>query len=333
MSRDLVRLFLAMLLLAAFVSTSLPTQAHEVRPAYLRVVQTDTELFDTVWRVPARGEMRLSIYLEMPQKCQLQGEQLNWKDGATFVEQATYQCPGGLVGETLAISGIELMLTDALARFERLDGTTQVVRLKPSTPSFVVSAAENRVEVAVTYLVLGVEHILLGFDHLLFVLALLILVPTTRKLIWTITSFTLAHSVTLAAATLGIVNIPQKPVEAVIALSILFVAIEIVHWKQGKPGITRQWPWLVAFTFGLLHGFGFAGALTEIGLPDHAIPLALLFFNLGVEAGQLLFIVAVLLVWGLMNRLVWPTWAWRIPVYSIGSLAAFWTIDRIVSFV
>ena len=180
---------------------------------------------------------------------------------------------------------------------------------------------------------LGVEHILLGFDHLLFVLALLILVPTTRKLIWTITSFTLAHSVTLAAATLGIVNIPQKPVEAVIALSILFVAIEIVHWKQGKPGITRQWPWLVAFTFGLLHGFGFAGALTEIGLPDHAIPLALLFFNRGVEAGQLLFIVAVLLVWGLMNRLVWPTWAWRIPVYSIGSLAAFWTIDRIVSFV
>jgi hypothetical protein len=180
---------------------------------------------------------------------------------------------------------------------------------------------------------LGVEDILLGFDHLLFVLALLLLVPNTRMLVWTITSFTLAHSVTLALATMGWVHMPQKPIEAVIALSILFVAMEIVHWKQGKPGITRRWPWLVAFTFGLLHGFGFAGALTEIGLPEHAIPLALLFFNLGVEAGQLMFIAAVLLLWAGLKRMTWPDWAWRVPVYAIGSLAAFWTIDRITGFV
>jgi len=158
------------------------------------------------------------------------------------------------------------------------------------------------------------------------------LVPTTRKLVWTITSFTLAHSLTLAAATLGLVNVPQQPVEAVIALSILFVAMEIVHWRQGKPGITRRWPWLVAFTFGLLHGFGFAGALSEIGLPEHAIPLALLFFNLGVEAGQLLFIASVLLIWAILKKFTWPQWAWRVPVYAIGSMAAYWTLLRVGGF-
>jgi predicted membrane metal-binding protein len=153
-----------------------------------------------------------------------------------------------------------------------------------------------------------------------------------RKLVATITSFTVAHSITLAAATLGLVKVPQAPVEAVIALSILFVAMEIVHWRQGRPGLTRQWPWIVAFAFGLLHGFGFAGALSSIGLPDHAIPIALLFFNLGVEAGQLLFIALALLVWELLRRIRWPEWAWRIPVYAIGSMAAFWTIDRIAGF-
>ena len=192
--------------------------------------------------------------------------------------------------------------------------------------------SESLVEVIRTYTMLGVEHILLGIDHLLFVFALLLLVPGRRMLIWTITSFTLAHSVTLAAATLGWVRVPQAPVEAVIALSILFVAMEIVHWKQGRPGITRRWPWLVAFTFGLLHGFGFAGALSEIGLPEHAIPLSLLFFNLGVEAGQLMFIAAVLLLWAGLGRLRFPQWAWRVPVYAIGSLAAFWTIERIAGF-
>jgi hydrogenase/urease accessory protein HupE len=319
-----------LILLLCWASTA---AAHEVRPAYLRILQSAQEVYETTWRVPAKGDMRLGIYLEMPQQCQLKGDQLNWKDGATFVEQGTWACAGGLVGGEVAISGLELMLTDALARVERLDGTTQVARITPSKNSFTVTSAESWSEVAFTYLALGVEHILLGIDHLLFVLALLLLVPNTRMLVWTITSFTLAHSVTLAAATLGLVNIPQKPVEAVIALSILFVAMEIVHWKQGRPGITRRWPWLVAFTFGLLHGFGFAGALSEIGLPEHAIPLALLFFNLGVEAGQLMFIAAVLVLWAGLKRVSLPRWAWRAPVYGIGSLAAFWTIERIAGFV
>jgi len=166
----------------------------------------------------------------------------------------------------------------------------------------------------------------------LFVLALLMLVTNTRTLVWTVTAFTLAHSLTLAAATLGYVNVPQQPVEAVIALSILFVAMEIVHWQQGRPGLTRRRPWLVAFIFGLLHGFGFAGALSEIGLPEHAIPLSLLFFNLGVEAGQLLLISVALLAWASLRRVPWPAGVWHLPVYGIGTMASFWTIERIAGF-
>jgi hydrogenase/urease accessory protein HupE len=173
-----------------------------------------------------------------------------------------------------------------------------------------------------------------GIDHLLFVLALLILVTNTRTLIWTITAFTAAHSLTLAAATLGLVQVPQAPVEAVIALSIMFVASEIVHVSQGRPGLTQRRPWIVAFVFGLLHGFGFAGALNEIGLPEQSIPLALLLFNVGVELGQLGFIGAVLLTYAILNNYVHklPQWANQIPAYLIGSVAAYWTIERTVGF-
>ena len=306
--------------------------AHEVRPAYLRIKQTGEEQFETLWRVPARGELRLAIYLEMPVDCRAGDALLGWSDGDAFIEKGRWFCPGGLAGHEVTIAGLDMVLTDALARFERPDGTTQVARLTPADNSFVVTESESGWQVASTYFALGVEHILLGIDHLLFVLALLLLVPNVRMLVWTVTSFTLAHSVTLAAATLGLVSVPQQPVEAVIALSVLFVATEIVHWKQGRPGISRRWPWLVAFTFGLLHGFGFAGALSEIGLPEHAIPLALLFFNLGVEGGQLVFIGSLLLLWAALRRLSMPRWAWRVPVYAIGSMAAFWTIERVVSF-
>jgi len=276
--------------------------------------------------------MRLGIYVDMPENCESSGDVLAWEEGGTYVERWTSVCPGGITGQTVRIDGLSSTVIDALARYERMDETTQVVRLTPSEPGFVITDSESWTQVAATYSLLGVEHILLGVDHLLFVLALLLLVPNIRTLVWTITAFTVAHSLTLAAATLGWVHVPQAPVEAVIALSILFVAVEIVHWHQGKAGIARKWPWIVAFTFGLLHGFGFAGALSEIGLPEHAIPLALLFFNLGVEAGQLLFIATVLAVWAMARRVSWPQWAWRIPVYTIGSMAAFWTIERVATF-
>ena len=213
-----------------------------------------------------------------------------------------------------------------------LTATTQIARLTPATTTITVSDSESWQEVIFTYTALGIEHILLGIDHLLFVLALLMIVPNLRTLVFMITAFTVAHSLTLGLATLGFVNVPPAPVEAVIALSILFVAVEIVHWRQGREGITRRKPWIVSFLFGLLHGFGFAGALADIGLPEHAIPLALLFFNVGVELGQLAFVAAVLMLWALLRRVRLPEWAWRVPTYSIGALAAFWTIDRISGF-
>jgi len=326
-----LRLWIVWLLALAAVLPVL-AQAHEVRPAYLRIKQISEEQFDVLWRVPARGELRLAIYAQMPAGCEAPEKPLEWLEEATWVERWTARCPGGIIGKRIEIAGLSATMIDALARFERLDGTTQIARLTPASPGFEASAAESNLQVATTYTVLGIEHILLGFDHLLFVLALLMLVPNMRTLLWTITSFTLAHSITLAAATLGWVYVPQAPVEAVIALSILFVAMEIVHWRQGRPGITRRWPWLVAFTFGLLHGFGFASALSSIGLPQHAIPLALLFFNLGVEVGQLIFIAAVFAVSIGLRRIHWPGWAWRVPVYGIGSMAAFWTIQRIAGF-
>ena len=173
-----------------------------------------------------------------------------------------------------------------------------------------------------------------GIDHLLFVLALLILVKGVRTLIWTITAFTAAHSLTLAAAALGFIQVPQAPVEAVIALSIVFVASEIAHVSQGHPSLTQRKPWIVAFVFGLLHGFGFAGALNEIGLPEQSIPLALLLFNVGVELGQLGFIGVVLLIYAILNRYTFklPHWANQVPAYLIGTVAAFWTIERTVGF-
>jgi hypothetical protein len=209
-----------------------------------------------------------------------------------------------------------------------------MARLSPDAPAVVVEAAPGAWEVAGTYLALGVEHIALGIDHLLFVLGLLWVVEGARRLVATITAFTVAHSVTLAASALGWVRLAQQPVEAAIALSIVFVAGEIAHARQGRPGLAHRAPWLVAGAFGLLHGFGFAGALREVGLPENAIPLALACFNVGVELGQLAAIALALGLAALARRarLPRPPWAWRVPAYAIGSLAAFWTFERIAAF-
>lgn len=324
------------LLLAALLLTGFATgvEAHEVRPGYLAVRQTGAESFDVLWKVPAKGGMRLGLYARLPETCRNLVPPSSYFGGGSSTERWSVTCPGGLTGQIITIDGLTGTLTDVLVRLERSDGTTQVKRLSPAEPSFVVVAAPSAMQVSGTYLSLGVEHILLGIDHLLFVLALLILVEGRRRLVETITAFTVAHSLTLAAATLGFVNVPQAPVEAIIALSIVFVASEIVHARQGRPGLTLRWPWIVAFTFGLLHGFGFAGALTEIGLPAQAVPLALLFFNVGVELGQLLFVAACLILSAVASRTAIPTpaWAWRVPAYGIGSLATFWMIERVVGF-
>ncbi len=307
---------------------------HEVRPGYLEIGQTGAETFDVYFKVPARGDLRLSLYARLPERCQARTPVRTRAEAGAFIDQWSVTCTGGLVGETIRIEGLSATLTDVLARLERADGTVQIARLTPDNPTFVVEGIPSTWNVAGTYLALGVEHILLGIDHLLFVLALLLLVEGWRRLVTTITSFTVAHSITLAGASLGLVHIPQRPVEAVIALSIVFVAAEIVHHRQGRPSLARSRPWIVAFTFGLLHGLGFAGALSEIGLPEQSIPLALLFFNVGVEIGQLLFIVAMLALGALATRAfssVRPAWPWQtVSAYGIGALAAFWTLERVV---
>jgi hydrogenase/urease accessory protein HupE len=225
-------------------------------------------------------------------------------------------------------------MTDVLVRVERLDGSAQVTRLTPSAPSFVVEAAPQALEVARTYSVLGIEHILTGIDHLLFILALLIITRGGWKLVKTVTAFTISHSLTLTAATLGFVHVPQRPVEAVIALSIVFVAAEILRIRRGLESITSRAPWLVAFTFGLMHGLGFAGGLSEAGLPAGHVPTALLFFSGGVEAGHFMFIGVVLGLIALVRhvQLPFPRWAEFIPPYAIGSVAMFWVIQRIALF-
>jgi hypothetical protein len=199
----------------------------------------------------------------------------------------------------------------------------------------VVPERATKWTVAASYWKIGTIHILEGYDHLLFVLALLLIIPNLWMLFKTITAFTLAHSVSLALATLGVVNMPGAPTEAVIALSILFLAVEIVHSREGRVTFTEKYPWAVALAFGLVHGLGFAGALAEVGLPEREIPLALLMFNVGVETGQILFVCAVLLLIALLRRVPvrWPAGSWRLMPYAIGCTAAFWTVQRIGSFI
>ena len=249
----------------------------------------------------------------------------------------------GLRDRRLQSKGLSGTSTDVLVRVESLIGATQTERLSPTKTAFVVQATPGAGEVAATYLRLGIEHILFGFDHLLFVLALVILVRDWRRVALTVTAFTVAHSITLAAATLDWVNVPGPPVEAAIALSIVLIAVEIVNARRGMVSLTVRWPWLVAFCFGLLHGLGFAGALAEVGLPHHAIPIALLFFNLGVEVGQLAFVAAVLTAGWLFRRAVALrrepalvlTTVNRLDVataYVIGTVAAYWLIERTAGF-
>ncbi len=308
--------------------------AHEVRPGYLEVIEESPNTFAVVWKVPTQGSYRLPLDPLFPSYCSDIGEVQRVHAPGYLLERRTIACEQSLIGGSITISNLEVTLTDVLVRIEFADGTSRTTRLGPSNPSFDVPAEPSLGEVARSYLVLGVEHILAGIDHLMFVLALLMIVSGVRRLLYTVTAFTLAHSITLALATLGFVHVPSAPVEAVIALSILFLTREAIVALKGGASMTVRRPWIVAFAFGLLHGFGFAGALAEVGLPQSAIPVALLLFNVGVELGQALFIGAVLLVWAGVSRVSWdpPAWVRAVPAYGIGSVAAYWTIERVLSF-
>jgi hydrogenase/urease accessory protein HupE len=329
-----LRIFLvAMSLLFAGLSTPANLHAHEMRPALLNVVEQKPGWYEVTWKVPKLPGYNLEIQPVLPDSLTAYGPPASHDVPGAKVQVSTYQAQeGGLAGETITIDGLSATQIDVMVRINFVDGTTQSAILRPAEPSFTVPAPGTRAEIAWIYLRLGVEHILQGVDHLLFVLGLLLIVSRRWMLFKTITAFTIAHSITLFAATLGYFSAPIKPIEATIALSILFLGPEIVRVWRGQTSFTIRNPWVVAFAFGLLHGFGFASGLNTIGLPTTEIPVALLLFNVGVEVGQLLFVLAILMLEYFSRNVLdirWPRWVTALPAYTVGSLGAFWTFQRV----
>jgi hypothetical protein len=321
------------LLLATLVCVGfLPSvMAHETRPAYLEIKETSPNHYDILWRTPVNAGMRLPIVLQLPADAKNITAPTVQELTGSLVERRSIEVPGGLAGKRIDFVGLQGTITDVLVRVELLDGRETTSIVHPSQSWFEMSASQSRWSVAGTFIVQGIRHISLGADHLLFLLGLLLIVKNRWMLLKTVTAFTVAHSITLAIATLGYANAPVIPLNAAIALSILFLGPEIVRSWRGQSSYTIRHPWVVAFAFGLLHGFGFAGALTSAGLPRTELPLALLTFNIGVEIGQVGFILLVLLLERSFRILEvrWPRWVQAVPGYTVGSLGAFWTIQRL----
>jgi hydrogenase/urease accessory protein HupE len=303
---------------------------HETRPGFLELRQTGAETFSFLWKKPSGGEVEIYIAPTIPSVCRLTTLGSQALTPGALVVRGTLNCPGGIRGHSLAIDGLQSTITDVIVRIHHADGRLESHVLKPMNPAVTLGAETTAWQRAGGYLRLGVEHILLGVDHLLFVLGLLLIVAGRWRLVKTITSFTLAHSITLAMATLGYASAPLPPLNAAIALSILFLGPEIVRRWRGETTFTIRHPWIVAFAFGLLHGFGFASGLTTMGLPQAEIPLALLLFNIGVECGQVGFVVLVILLQRAFRVMAirWPQAIEALPAYAVGSLGAYWTIQR-----
>jgi hydrogenase/urease accessory protein HupE len=323
---------ISLLIIALLVSFM--ASAHEVRPAYFSVTQQSDSTYQVVWKIPAMGNAIPKIHPVLPETWTILDEQANLLPG-NLRRTYTIRVDKAIEGDQLHFEGQEKTLIDILVSIKKIDGIQYSSMIKPSNPNYVIPMKPDRYSTIKTYLIIGVEHILLGIDHLLFVLALLLITKGFKKLLKTITAFTIAHSITLTLATSGIIGLPSAPIEAVIALSIVFLAVELMHYYNGRKGLTFRYPWMVAFSFGLLHGFGFAGALSDVGLPQTDIPSALLFFNVGVELGQIAFVLVVLCVIWLWakTKINWPGWTKKIPAYAIGSMASFWLIERVLNFI
>jgi hydrogenase/urease accessory protein HupE len=309
-----------------------PGRAHESRPGFLELRETAPETYAFLWKKPTGGEVEIQIAPAIPDGCRLATPDRQQLTPGAVIVRGTLTCAGGLAGKTIAIVGLEATVTDVLVRLHHADGRLESHLLRPATPSVALGGVTSATERALGYVRLGIQHILLGLDHLLFVLGLLLIVSDRWTLVKTISSFTVAHSVTLAIATLGYASAPLPPLNAAIALSILFLGPEVVRTWRGESSFTIRHPWVVAFAFGLLHGFGFASGLAAMGLPRAEIPLALLLFNVGVELGQVGFVLLVVLLERSFRVLEvrWPRLAERLPGYAVGTLGAYWTIQRMV---
>jgi len=331
-------LLLIFLSVLAGASAYVPSAwAHESRPAYLEINETAPGRYSILWRTPIMSGMRLPVALKFSDGVRNVTEPTVQELADSLVERRVIDAgASGLAGKQIEFVGLQATITDVLVRVQMLDGTYSTTLVRPSKPRAEIAASRGHLAIAGAFLSHGIEHILFGYDHLLFVFALILIVRRRRVLLMTITSFTIAHSITLALATLGAVQVPRPPVETAIALSILLLACEIVRLEHGQVSLTSRWPWVVAFSFGLLHGFGFASALTDIGLPRSDVPLALFAFNLGVEIGQLAFIGVVFSVLTLAKRIrlasVIAHRALPAATYVIGILAAFWFFERLAGF-
>ena len=323
---------LGVLLLVLFL-LPWPATAHEIRPAYLQIDENAPGSYNVLWKMPRTDEMVLDVEPQFDKAFVLaEAVEPVLTDGFVVFR---YRLGGKLplAGTRLVMRGQQQTTIDVLVNLSLQDGSKHTFLLHPKSNTVDIPATPSAWGVARAYLKLGVEHILLGFDHLLFVLALILLTNGLASIVKTVTAFTLAHSITLSLAALGYVHVPGPPVEATIALSIMFLALEILRMQDGKATLTSRKPWLVAFTFGLLHGLGFAGALADIGLPQTEIPLALATFNIGVELGQLAFVAVVLMVMRILGKRDWSRAARKVPVYAIGAVSAFWEIERVFAFV
>jgi len=326
--------------LMALMAATLPIQvvdAHEIRPAYLQIDEVAPGRYQLLWRTPVLSGMRLPVLLRLPNDVRdVTPPTTQELSDSLVVRQAIDAGASGLAGRRIEFVGLQATITDVLVRIQTLDGMHSTALVRPTKPWIDIAAPQGPLAVTGAYLSHGVEHIVFGFDHLLFVLGLILIVQSARMLLLTVTGFTVAHSITLSLATLGVLHVPTPPVEACIALSILLLASEIVRLQRGQSSLTANWPWAVAFLFGLLHGLGFASALSDLGLPQGDVPLALLSFNIGVEMGQLAFIAAVLCVTQIAKRVRWPDVVEHrfrtITAYGVGTVAAFWFLERLAGF-
>ncbi len=315
------------LAIAVALCCAVAGHGHEVRPAYLGITETAPNAYEVLWKQPLAGDRMLPLEPALPEHCEMALQQVADVQRTALVRRWQADCGDlGLVGHRIGIDGLSRTLTDVLVNVALADGTSVSRLLRPESPHFVLAAGQGRAVLG--YLVLGIEHLLFGIDHILFVIGLMFFISRLGPLVKTITAFTIAHSITLGLSALAVASLPQAPVEAVIALSILFLAIEKLRGMEGT--ITARHTWIVAFAFGLLHGFGFAGALADIGLPKAGALWALFLFNVGVEVGQLLVVAVALALLAVLRRTGFsvPRWLANTPLYGMGAVASYWLVSR-----
>ena len=313
-----------------------PAHAHEVRPGYIEITEVARDSFDIVWKQPVRSAganavAGLGLRPVFPENCARLGDSRMRRLPGALVEKFSLTCYGGLFGQSVGVEGLQRTITDVLVQLALIEGGRYSLRLTADAPVQTFSGGGTFL---MAYFGLGVEHLVFGLDHILFVLGLVLLVQGWRSLIWVITAFTLAHSLTLGLSMLGRISAPSAVVEAIIALSILFVAIELLQPPEKRSALAARYPQAMAFGFGLLHGFGFAGVLGEIGLPRDVELAALALFNIGLEVGQLLVVAAMVLFMrfvkpALLAHEKWAPALQQVPIIAIGGISVYWLLDRL----